>query len=347
MTQDGNSVQNRKKPFIIPIFLPHAACPNLCLFCNQRALHPEENFLDFSRMKKEITRWLNFERASRRPVELAFYGGNFLGLSEKNVRECLLFLEKEIPEARIRFSTRPDSVSEESLRPFTEKKNRPVVELGVQSLDDAVLLENLRGHTAEDVFRAVRLLREMNATIIAQMMVGLPGADEASDLTSAATLSHLPIHGARIAPTLVLEGSGLARLYKERRYTPLGFEEAVRRCARYMEILEKAGIPVIRLGLQTDEALEKSIIAGPHHPAFGEWVRSFRLREKVLVELDKMKPFQEGEKIRIRVSRELTGRMRGMNKENENVFKSAVSPANLSIVTDPQLPSDFWFPEKF
>lgn len=346
MTQNENSVQNKKKPFIIPIFLPHAACPNRCLFCNQGALHPEEAGLDFFRMKSEVKRWLGFERDALRPVELAFYGGNFLGLSEDLVRECILFAERELPQGRIRFSTRPDSISRESLLPFAEKKIQPVVELGIQSLDNTVLLKSLRGHTAEDVFRAIGLLEEIHGEIIAQMMLGLPGADESSDLISAEKLSSLPIHGARIAPTLVLEGSGLARLYKEGGYKPLDFNEAVRRCAKYMGILEGSGIPVIRLGLQTDDALEKSILAGPHHPAFGEWVRSFSLREEVLAELQMKGPFCEGEEIHIRVSDKIMGRMRGMGRENEIIFNKAVFPAKLFIKADLQMPAGAWVLER-
>lgn len=339
-------MKNKNKPFIIPIFLPHAACPNTCLFCNQRALHPEEKLFDFSRLEKEILRWAGFARNPSRPLELAFYGGNFLGLPESFIGECLEFVDKNFPGAAIRFSTRPDSISEKKIRLFTEKKMRPVVELGIQSLDDAVLLQSLRGHRAEDTFRAVHLLRERDVPVVAQMMLGLPGASPDSDLASVRELSRLPIHGARLSPTLVLKGSGLAKLHGQGKYVPLGFEDAVRLCAASMAILESAGIPVIRMGLQTDGNLEKNLLAGPHHPAFGEWVRSYDLRQKVLAALHERRPFHGEEEVCIRVSHRLMGRMRGMGKQNERFFAKAVFPARISIVSDRTFPSGVWLLEK-
>jgi hypothetical protein len=45
----------------------------------------------------------------------------------------------------------------------------------------------------------------------------------------------------------------------------------------------RAGIPVIRMGLHSDPALEKPgvIVAGPHHPAFGQLVRCRWWRDRM------------------------------------------------------------------
>ena len=78
------------RPFIIPIFLPHAGCPHQCVFCNQTSItgvgrdtgSPEK-------VEQQITKFLEYKENDHRPVQVAFYGGNFLGL-EKDYIESLL-----------------------------------------------------------------------------------------------------------------------------------------------------------------------------------------------------------------------------------------------------------------
>ncbi|MCW7754604.1 radical SAM protein [Desulfobotulus sp. H1] len=329
------------KPFIIPLFLPHAACPRHCLFCNQKALHAEDFLLDMHALRRERDRWLAFPRNRQRPLELAFFGGNFLGLGESRLRACM-DLVTEVPGAGVRFSTRPDTVSEDSVR-ICKKAGRPVtVELGIQSLDEAVLRRSARGHGVAEVARAVQVLKDAGIRTGAQMMLGLPGATESSDMASAESLCVLSPDFARVAPTLVLGGSGLALLYRRGAYKPMSFGEAVLRSARYVDLLEKRGVPVVRIGLQTDTFLENSIVAGPHHPAFGEWVRGRMLADRVLVVLASMGPFFAGEEVCIRAADSIRGRMQGMKKSNFPLFCKAVAPASLRIRTDAGLPPGFW-----
>ena len=75
----------------------------------------------------------------------------------------------------------------------------------------------------------------------------------------------------RIYPALVLEGTILADSFRKGGYTPLSLDEAVTWLAPAYDVALRAGIPVIRMGLHPDPALEKPgvILAGPYHPAFG------------------------------------------------------------------------------
>ena len=57
-------------------------------------------------------------------------------------------------------------------------------------------------------------------------------------------------------------------------------EEAVAWCARILPLFERAGIPVIRLGLNpTEELSGGEAVAGAYHPALGELVKSRILLE--------------------------------------------------------------------
>ena len=50
------------------------------------------------------------------------------------------------------------------------------IELGAQSMDDRVLVLNQRGHTAQDVVNASRMIREYGFSLGLQMMTGLYGS---------------------------------------------------------------------------------------------------------------------------------------------------------------------------
>ena len=105
-------------------------------------------------------------------------------------------------------------------------------------------------------------------------------------------------HFVRIYPALVVEGSGLADMWRRGEYSPLTLDEAVELCAEALEIFDAAGIRVIRLGLQPGEELEKSLLAGPYHPSFGHLVKSNIALKKMLKALEDF----EGEEAEIIVN---------------------------------------------
>jgi len=268
------------KPFIVPVFIPHAGCPHQCLFCNQRATTGRSaTFPQAGSIRAEIDRFLAYRRDKRRPTEISFYGGNFLGLSPDRIADLLDLAADYVRCAAadgIRFSTRPDTIDPERIELIT---NYPVttVELGVQSMRDDVLALCRRGHTSTDVRDAVAGLRTLPELRLGlQMMIGLPGDSEAGALDSAVRIADLGPDFTRIYPTLVLEGSPLARWYSQGRYTPLSLTAAVDLARRISGIFQSRGIPVIRMGLQPTEELSTSaaLIAGPFHPAFGDLVHS-------------------------------------------------------------------------
>ena len=93
-------------------------------------------------------------------------------------------------------------------------------------------------------------------------------------------------HFVRIYPALVVEGSALADMWRRGECVPLSLLEAVELCAQAVGMFEAAGIMVIRIGLQPGEDLEKSLLAGPYHPAFGHLVRSRIALRKMLGALE-------------------------------------------------------------
>ena len=124
---------------ILPIFIPHAGCPHQCVFCNQKTISGQKSAAVVG-AKAQIRRWLQWLKPSE-DNEAAFYGGSFTGL-DSFLQEQLLGLTDELVKqgsiGRVRLSTRPDYIDGEELK-LLQQHHVKLVELGVQSLDDAVL----------------------------------------------------------------------------------------------------------------------------------------------------------------------------------------------------------------
>jgi hypothetical protein len=119
-------------------------------------------------------------------------------------------------------------------------------------------------------------------------MAGLPGD---SPDRFAATISRaiaLRPDMVRIHPTLVLRDTPLADAFRKGDYLPLGLTEAVHLAKNGFKALAAAGIPVIRLGLQTTAELEEpgAVVAGPFHPAFRSLVETALFLEMAEALLD-------------------------------------------------------------
>ena len=224
---------------------------------------------------REINSWLSRVQKGRE-VQVAFYGGSFTGLLRGRQEELLGAVQPFIERGEvdcIRLSTRPDYIDDE-IAVFLQSYQVKIVELGVQSLDNQVLAACQRGHTVSQVVDAFSCLRRAGFIIGAQLMIGLPGETTVNVLAGVMKLVKLRPDLVRIYPALVIAGSGLARLYEKKEYTPLNLNQAVAFCARLKIIFDENKIRVVRMGLQPSIGLEKEIVAGPYHPAFGELVQS-------------------------------------------------------------------------
>ena len=329
--------ESKNKPFIIPIFLPNVGCPHQCAFCNQTAITGEkQKIISIEKLGSYINEFLNFKGLQRKRVQIAFYGGNFLGLKGDYIRSLLHEASKFVNQGKvdsIRFSTRPDTIDNERLDIL---KEFPVatIELGVQSMDDNVLAMSRRGHTSFDTKRAVCLLKKRDYEIGLQMMVGLPGDDEAGALASGYRIADLYPNFVRIYPTLVLDKSPLAGWYRKGRYTPLSLQQCITLVKRLYLLFREKGINVIRMGLQASESLSKgsTILAGPYHPAFGDLVYSEIFLDKAVSILESKKDLHD--MISIRVNPKNISKMRGLKNRNIEILKTKFHIKLLKVIPD-------------
>ena len=81
-----------KKPHVnIPVFIPHLGCPNMCVFCNQRAISGVSSFL-YETAERTITEALSTVREDT-DCEIAFFGGSFTGIDRTLMTGLLTFAQ--------------------------------------------------------------------------------------------------------------------------------------------------------------------------------------------------------------------------------------------------------------
>lgn len=263
---------------IIPIFVPHAGCPNACVFCNQKRISGSL-FPASGQTVEDALCGL----PDGSGYELAFYGGSFTAIPAAKQEELLKAAQPAFARGAVsalRVSTRPDAVDPRTLERL-HRCHVQTVELGAQSMDNRVLACAGRGHTAEQTRQAAGLIKASGFQLILQMMTGLPGSDEESDIATAREIVKLRPDGVRIYPTVVVKDTPLEEMWRAGQYREHTVEDAVGLCARILPMFETAGIPVIRLGLNpTQELSGGAAVAGAYHPALGELVRSRILRSR-------------------------------------------------------------------
>lgn len=327
------------KPFVVPIFIPHSGCPHRCVFCNQAPITGVDAPMPPpAAVAEEIERFLAYRKPRRRPVEISFYGGNFLGLEQDRIKELLdtaaAFVNAGGADG-IRFSTRPDTVDEQSLSAIAPY---PVttVELGVQSMDEAVLERSRRGHTAADTRRAVCRLKGRGFQIGLQIMAGLPGDTREKTLATGRAITGLAPDFARIYPTVVIRGSALARWYEQGRYIPLTMADCIDRLKILYRMFTDAGITVIRMGLQANDGLDAGddVVAGPYHPAMGHMVKSALYFDAAVEAIEALPALPA--RLALHVHPRQVSAMRGLGNENiQNLKDRFAAVEAFEVKADP------------
>ena len=318
------------RAFILPVFVPHWGCPHACVFCNQRRISGAAMPARAEDVKKAIQEAAAFlPKGGKR--QLAFYGGSFTAIPVKE-QEALLGAAKEALDRgeidAVRLSTRPDAIDEAALSRL-KAYGVETIELGAQSMDDKVLQFAGRGHTAYDVERASKRIKEAGFRLILQMMTGLPGSSDESDAETARRLIALKPDGVRIYPTVIVRDTALYDMWQAGEYREHTVEDAVRVCAKIVPLFEQADIPIIRLGLNpTEELSGGAAVGGAYHPALGELVKSRILLEKARALLKGTEP---GSRVILEVGRGKTSQMAGQHRENIRRIKEEFSIAEVRI----------------
>ena len=282
----------KKKHFNIPVFIPAAACPFQCIYCNQRKISGKLHLPDAPEINNIIEEHLATLPKKDATVELAYFGGNFTGFEPEVQKGYLKLVQPYIRSGQIsgiRLSTRPDYITPEILN-LLKTYHVSTIELGAQSMDEEVLKKSKRGHTPQDTARAVEMILDAGLNLGIQMMIGLPGDTFEKSLFTAKRIVALGASETRIYPTLVIKDTILEKHFQDGKFQPLTLGEAVRWSAKILVVFEEAKVKILKLGLHPSEGLlsGSDLVAGPWHQSFRELVLTEIWRQKLqpLLDLD-------------------------------------------------------------
>ena len=269
----------------ISIFIPHIGCPHKCSFCDQNTISGAQHLSDGNEVREICTQALS-EVKSPEDTEIAFFGGSFTAIPRDYMLELLEAAHEFVGDGKfrgIRCSTRPDCINNEVLS-LLKTYGVTAIELGAQSMSDKVLEANERGHTAEDVFNASRLIRQYGFELGLQMMIGLYKSTGNDEYETMEKILEIHPDTVRIYPVVILKGTRLAELLESGEYRLFGgadderehydFDDVVEIAAGMLEEFGKNGIRVIKCGLHASEFVEKDMVGGYYHPAFRELCES-------------------------------------------------------------------------
>ncbi|HNW81462.1 MAG TPA: radical SAM protein [bacterium] len=237
------------KPLIIPVFIPHLGCPNMCAFCDQRLISGiEEPSLE--NIEKSVKDYLGWSK-KREKTEISFYGGSFTAIPFEKMMQYIKKGVEFIDNGSVnvlRCSTRPDAI-DIGIAKILKENHFETVELGVQSLSNNLLKKMNRGHTVDDVFNAVRILRKEGLKTVVQLMAGYPYESESDFNITLLKLKKLKPDALRIYPFVPIENTEIYSQIKEGIVKKVLPDHVIDRTAKIFIASMSESIPVIRIGL--------------------------------------------------------------------------------------------------
>ncbi len=261
----------------IPIFIPGVACPSRCIYCNQQIISGQQALPTEEEIQATLQSYLSTIPAGSY-VEVGFFGGTFTGLpmeeQQRLLRLVLPYRERGVIQG-IRCSTHPLFITPDIVD-MVRQYGMTTIELGVQSLDEEVLRRSGRGYTPAQVEQAAQIIREAGLHLGMQMMVGLPGDTAEKSYATAQRIVELGADNTRIYPTLVVQHTALADMYRRGLYQALTLDEAVEWVRQPLRLFQEKEVTVLRVGLHPTEGFIQGTdyLAGPFHVSFKELVQT-------------------------------------------------------------------------
>lgn len=130
----------------------------------------------------------------------------------------------------ITVETRPDYITMDELVRM-RKLGVTKIEIGVQHINDEVLIKNRRGHLTKAVIKATQLMKDAGFKVAYHIMPGMYGSDFKKDVQVFKDLFSKPEFQPdflKIYPCVVVEQSDLYDLFKAGKYKPLDNEDLIK-----------------------------------------------------------------------------------------------------------------------
>ncbi len=316
-------------PYIIPVFLPYLGCPGRCIYCavDRVCLDPVKP----QEIEDYVKRWVKFFCYTERRIEIGFYGGTFTNIPFELMNSYLTsagrLIERGIIDG-VRVSTRPDYIDRDTLE-YLKKNHVKVMEIGVESFDDDVLMKSGRNYDSQTAFEGCEMVKMCGIELGIHLMVGLPGDDVERDMETAKKVIELRPETVRIHPTLVLRNTKLEEMFRMEHYQPLSLDSAVDIVSEMFIGFKGHGIETTRMGFFIPNDKSHEIVAGPHHPSFGNLVE-YRAFGKILRWIS-----SRYENFTVVLSRKRMDLLNGYGGKNRRLLSNL--PGKLEIVDDDEI----------
>ncbi|GFE56371.1 TIGR01212 family radical SAM protein [Geobacter sp. AOG1] len=148
----------------------------------------------------------------------------------------------------ISIGTRPDALSDEAISLLEElaRDHYVCLELGLQSMDDAILARINRGHTLAEYLQTVGRVAGRGIELCTHLIYGFPGETREGFLRTAELIASLPVTSLKLHQLHAVAGTRLADLYYRGEFVPLALDEYVATVCDFLERLP-AEIAIQRL----------------------------------------------------------------------------------------------------
>jgi hypothetical protein len=256
------------------------------------------------------------------PLRVGFYGGPPPPDDLLDALDGLPFV------ARVR----PDLLSRADLERLAQR-GAVGIELDALSFDDSALIAVGRRYRAKRVLEQLEAIAVRGLRPGVVLAPGLPGTSHAGAVSDA-RIASTRVQFARLHPVLVLDGAGLHRAQLDGTYTPLELGEAVTTCRAMLDILQEAGVEVIRVGQNPVADGIGRALAGPRHPAFRQLCDARKTLAVLKAGLVGTPP---GSRVAIRCNPADETSTRGPYNQHVRTLRAAYGLAELRVRPDPSV----------
>jgi radical SAM protein (TIGR01212 family) len=221
-------------------------CPNRdgtrgtggCIYCNNVSFSPPGTQPQLS-IEEQMAEGMAYHRKRLGSEKFIIYFQKFTNTYAPPARLSDLYCRALAhPDVLgISVGTRPDALTDDTLHILEElARTRYVcVELGLQSMDDAILRRINRGHTLAEYLRAMERVANRGIEICTHLIYGFPGESREGFLKTADLISALPVNSLKLHQLHAVQGTRLAEMYYDGAFVPLSHTEYVAGVCDFLE----------------------------------------------------------------------------------------------------------------
>jgi radical SAM protein (TIGR01212 family) len=232
-------------------------CPNRdgsrgvggCIYCDNSSFSPDATQAHIS-IEEQMQAGMAYHRQRLGSEKFIIYFQKFTNTYDtvERLRDCYTRALSHPDVIGISVGTRPDALSDDAaaLLAGIARTKYVCLELGLQSMDDDILALINRGHTVAEYIAAAQKVAGRGFDLCTHLIHGFPGESRAGFLKSVDLLASLGVNSVKLHQLHAVQGTRLAALYRQGKFTPLSLDDYIGAAADFLELLP-ASISVQRL----------------------------------------------------------------------------------------------------